>query len=269
MEKKSKMGKWIRFFSGMAAGAVLCAGFTATARAVSGALAEHVTQTVCLDGRQVELDAYLIEDSNYVKLRDIGELLGVNVYWDEGVFIDTASPYTGKPPEEVLQAIQPPLSGAVEEEPDLEAVRQEMIRLLNALRQEEGLPALAQDEKLMEAAQVRAEEMAATGVYSHTRPDGSKRATVTDCPYTTENIHNISARRLGSVNEDLAETAVSDWAASKVHLEAMLDKERSAVGVGVAKGVDPETGKESWYCVQWFLRTGYGITWVDEPILKK
>lgn len=267
MEKKSKMGKWMRFVSGMAAGAVLYAGFTATAGAISGTLAEPVTQKVCLDGRQVELDAYLIEDSNYVKLREIGKLLNINVYWDEGVFIDTASPYTGEPPEEKVQAIRPPVSGTMEEEPDVEAIRQEMIRLTNALRQEKGLPALDQDEKLMEAAQVRAEEMAATGVYDHVRPDGSKRATVTDCAYTTENIHNIRANRLESVNEDLAGTAVSEWAASKIHLDAMLDKERSAIGVGVAKGVDPETGKESWYCVQWFLRTGYSITWVDEPIL--
>ena len=44
-------------------------------------------------------------------------------------------------------------------------------------------------------------------------------------------------------------------------LEAMLDGQRSGIGVGVAKGGD------GWYCVQWFLREGYSVTWVDEPIL--
>ena len=35
----------------------------------------------------------------------------------------------------------------------------------------------------MQAAQVRADEMAANTVYSHTRPDGRNFNTVTDCPY--------------------------------------------------------------------------------------
>ena len=219
---KIKMEKWIRFTSGMVVGAVLCAGFTATARAVSGVWAEPAVQVVQVDGRRVELDAYEIEDSNYVKLRDIGRLLGFNVYWDNGVFIDSASPYTGEAPEEALQNAETPKSGAPEEEADVEAIRQKMVELTNALRTEKGLPALEQDEKLMEAAQVRAEEMAATGSYSHIRPDGSSRSTVTDCVYTTENIHSISARRLTDVTEDLARVAVEDWAASQVHLDAML-----------------------------------------------
>lgn len=263
------MGKWTRFASGVVVGVLLCAGFTATARAVSGITAERVTQKVCLDGQQVELNAYLIEGSNYVKLRDVGELLDFNVYWDNGVFIDSQDSYTGQPPEEIVSAGQTPMAGTMAEEPDVDAIRQELIQLTNQLREEKGLPALKQDEKLMEAAQVRAEEMAATGVYSHTRPDGSKRSTVTDCLYTTENIHRINALRLKNVDEELAKTAIDDWAVSKIHLDAMLDQQRSAIGIGVAKGVDPETGKENWYCVQWFLRTGYSITWVDEPILRK
>lgn len=249
------MGKWIRFASGVMVGAALCAGFTATADAVGGILAEHTVQVVHVDGRQVELDAYEIEDSNYVKLRDVGKLMGFNVYWEDGVFIDSSSPYTGEPPEDGEAA-------------DVESIRQEIIKLTNGLRTEKGLTALTEDEKLMAAAQVRAEEMAATGEYSHTRPDGRSRSTVTDCAYTTENIHKISARRLTDVSAELAKLAVDDWADSQIHLEAMLDTKRSAIGVGVARGVDPETGKESWYCVQWFLRTGYSVTWVDEPILE-
>ena len=262
------MGKWFRFVSGMVVGALLCAGFTATAWAGSGVLAERVSQQVCLDGRQVALEGYLIEGNNYIKLRDIGKLMDFNVYWEDGVFIDSAGSYTGQPPEEMVRTEQVPLAGAPAEEADGEAVRQEIIRLTNELRKDGGLPALAQDELLMEAAQVRAEEMAATGEYSHLRPDGSKRTTVTDCPYTTENIHKIRDSRMKDAGQELAATAVKDWAASKVHLEGILDTERSAIGVGVAKGVDPETGKECWYCVQWFLRTGYSVTWVDEPILK-
>ena len=245
------MGKWMRFASGVAVGALLCAAFTATAQAGGGVSALPVRQEITLNGRPAQLEGYLIEDSNYVKLRDVGELLDVNVYWEDGVFIDTTVSYTGQPPEET------PLSAG----PEDAAVREEIVRLTNALREEKGLAPLAPEEKLMEAAQVRAEEMAATGVYSHTRPDGSKRSTVTDCPYTTENIHRVSLHRAPEGGKTLAETAVQDWAASQVHLEAMLDGQRSGIGVGVAKGGD------GWYCVQWFLREGYSVTWVDEPIL--
>ena len=34
--------------------------------------------------------------------------------------------------------------------------------------------------------------MATHTVYSHTRPDGRKFNTVTDCPYMAENIHRIA-----------------------------------------------------------------------------
>lgn len=265
---ENKIGKW-RFISGVVVGAVLCACFTATAWAGSGVRAEPVTQTVYLDGHEVEMSGYLIADNNYVKLRDVGELLDFNVYWEDGVFLDTTSSYTGQPPDTSTPVVQlPPVDFPPEEEVDEEAVCKEIIRLTNQLRKKKGLPALVQDEKLMEAAQVRAEEMAATGVYSHTRPNGTKRVTVTDCPYTTENIHRITAQRLSNVQEELAEVAVADWSASKTHLDAMLDKKRSAIGVGIAKGVNADTGAECWYCVQWFLRSGYKVTWVDKPVLK-
>ena len=37
--------------------------------------------------------------SNYVKLRDVGELVGFNVYWDGAVQIDSNAPYTGIAPD--------------------------------------------------------------------------------------------------------------------------------------------------------------------------
>lgn len=55
-------------------------------------------QAVYLDGQQVELEAYSINGSNYVKLRDIGEAVGFNVYWQDGVQIDSDAPYTGDAP---------------------------------------------------------------------------------------------------------------------------------------------------------------------------
>lgn len=63
--------------------------------------------TVYLDGQQVELAAFAINGSNYVKLRDVGELMGFNVYWDGGVQIDSDAPYTGVAPDNGTQVSAP------------------------------------------------------------------------------------------------------------------------------------------------------------------
>ena len=114
----------------------------------------------------------------------------------------------------------------------------------------------------MEAAQVRAEEMAATSTYSHTRPNGEKYYTVTNCPYTAENIHRIATRYLTQHGVGLAEAAVDGWANSEGHLKNMLNNQLSSIGVGIAKGVNA-SDEESWYCVQLFLYDGYVISQVD------
>ena len=57
------------------------------------------SQPIYVDGQQVELEAYLIHGNNYVKLRDIGEAVGFNVYWDgSAVQIESGRPYTGEAP---------------------------------------------------------------------------------------------------------------------------------------------------------------------------
>lgn len=54
-----------------------------------------------LDGQPTEMEAYNINGNNYVMLRDIGKALGFNVYWADGVHIDTTSPYTGTAPSDI------------------------------------------------------------------------------------------------------------------------------------------------------------------------
>ena len=71
-------------------------------------------------------------------------------------------------------------------------MKQDIVDRTNALRKENGIAPLTTSDKLMQAAQVRADEMAAHTVYSHTRPNGEKFNTVTDCPYMAENIHRIA-----------------------------------------------------------------------------
>ena len=240
--------------TGMALGATLCGG-----AAAAGIVAVPTWQPIYVDGQQVEMEAYNINGSNYVKLRDAGKLVGFNVYWQDGVQVDTDAPYTGVAPTSTAPAETVTTQS-------VSVMKQEVIDLTNDLRREHGLTRLVSDEMLTEAAQVRAEEMAASGVYSHTRPDGSDRLTVSDCPYTAENIHRIADRRLETLGKGLAEVAVDDWEASPSHLKNILNDRLDSIGVGLARGINA-AGEDCWYCVQMFTYEGYHITWVDELAL--
>lgn len=85
------------FIPGLLCG-VLLAGLATTALAVSGVMAELSSQPIYVDGQQVSMTAYAIGGNNYVKLRDVGEAVGFNVYWNSGIQIDSDAPYTGVAP---------------------------------------------------------------------------------------------------------------------------------------------------------------------------
>ena len=114
------------FALGVLCGAMLFSGATAVA---AGITAEPTWQKIFVDGEQVSMTAYNIAGSNYVKLRDIGQQVGFNVYWADGVQIDTDAPYTGVAP--VQEA---------DELPTIEKIRQEMIQRINEVRRENGVP---------------------------------------------------------------------------------------------------------------------------------
>ena len=68
--------------------------------AVAGLMAERSSQPIYVDGQKVELEAYNIAGSNYVKLRDIGKAVGFNVSWDgSAVQIDSDAPYEDDAPQ--------------------------------------------------------------------------------------------------------------------------------------------------------------------------
>lgn len=73
--------------TGMALGATFCGG-----AAAAGIVAVPTRQPIYVDGQQVKMEAYNINGSNYVKLRDAGRQVGFNVYWDNGVQVDTGAP---------------------------------------------------------------------------------------------------------------------------------------------------------------------------------
>ena len=253
------------FVAGLLVGVAMFGGATAHA---AGIMAERSTHRVFVDGREVQMEAYVINGNNYVKLRDMGKQVGFNVYWNAGVQIDTGHPYTGIAPAKTEPDKPESHPEVTSPAADVDAMKQDIVDRTNALRKESGIAALTTSDKLMQAAQVRADEMAANTVYSHTRPDGRNFNTVTDCPYMAENIHRIATRYLSQHDVSLVEAAVDGWANSETHLRNIRNERLNAIGVGIAKGVNA-AGEESWYCVQLFLYDGCVISQVDIPIMNK
>lgn len=172
-----------------------------------------------LDGERIELEAYTINGSNYVRLRDVGEAMGFNVYWDSAagtVQIDSDAPYTGQPPAAETAA-----------SPDLDAVRQDIAALVNQARREHGFPELAIDQRLMTAAQVCADRRY---TWHHTREECEAAA---DAGYPSGFGSNLTVFT-GSAASGIARRAVDNWTNSPGHLQTMLDAKADSLGVGVA-----------------------------------
>ncbi len=89
----------LTLLTGMVLGMALLSGGYAAANTVL--TAKPSSQAIYVDGQKVEMEAYFIHDNNFAKLRDIGEAVGFNVYWDgasQSVQIESNKPYTGLAP---------------------------------------------------------------------------------------------------------------------------------------------------------------------------
>lgn len=107
----------------------------------------------------------------------------------------------------------------------------DVVRLVNQLRVEEGLPPLVGDKKLARVAVRRATHCARKGKISHS---GWTRA-----------LRNAGLRAgVRAYGENLAQgqdrgaDAVRDWLASPGHRENMFSREYRRIGIGVAEGYD-------------------------------
>lgn len=81
---------------GMVLGMALLSSGSALSTILTAVPSNHV---IHVDGRQVSLAAYEIGGNNYLKLRDIGQAVGFNVYWDgTSVQVESDKPYTGAAP---------------------------------------------------------------------------------------------------------------------------------------------------------------------------
>ena len=205
----SKTKNAATLLTGMVLGASLVGG------AAAGIVAEPTWQNIYVDGQQVSMTAYNIAGNNYVKLRDIGQQVGFNVYWDNGVQIDSDAPYTGIAPMQATQAL-----------PTVDEIREEMIERINQVRREHGVSELIVNQSLMDAAQKCSSRHYTS---HHTREECEA---VTDAGYPHGFGSNLAVL-VGTGISSIAEKAVTNWENSPGHLETMVDADYEEIGVGV------------------------------------
>lgn len=205
----SKTKNAATLLTGMVLGASLVGG------AAAGIVAEPTWQNIYVDGQQVSMTAYNIAGNNYVKLRDIGQQVGFNVYWDNGVQIDSNAPYTGIAPVQAAQTL-----------PAIDEIREEMIERINQVRREHGVSELTVNQSLMAAAQECSTHLY---TYHHNQVECE---TVRDAGYPHGFGTNLTAFT-GVGPRRAAEKAVTNWVNSPGHLETMISTMGEDLGVGV------------------------------------
>ncbi len=97
--------------AGIVIGAAVGGPVTQAAESIA---AQRSAQKIYVDGQQVQMEAYNINGSNYVKLRDVGKAVGFNVSWDAGtksVVVESDKPYTDDSAAQPAPAI--PMSATV------------------------------------------------------------------------------------------------------------------------------------------------------------
>lgn len=125
------------------------------------------------------------------------------------------------------------VEGEATENPDVNwgeyaEMKQEIVELINKERSSIGLNTLDVSEKVMQAAQIRADEC--TTLFDHTRPDGTSYVTVFEDVKLHSGGNEILAN--GALN---ATSAVNAWIQSPGHHKSMTDNEVNYIGVGVAQ----------------------------------
>jgi len=125
-----------------------------------------------------------------------------------------------------------------------QAAEAEVIRLVNAQRQQAGLPGLKASGKLAMAAQVQACDNAARRIYSHVGSDGSDLATRLK---RTGYRYRLAAENTGR-GFNQAARVVAFWMNSPEHRANILLPRAREIGVGLALSDAPES-RNHWITV--------------------
>ncbi len=138
--------------------------------------------------------------------------------------------------------------GAAEEmvDPELEKIRTEIIRLVNEERNKEGLSELWENQKLNQAAFLKAQDMIGNNYFAHNSPSGVSPWDWFDqvgyqYKYAGENL---------AMNFSSALSVFKAWMKSDSHRENILSPRYNQIGVAVLRGIIK--GEETLVAVQEF-----------------
>lgn len=142
----------------------------------------------------------------------------------------TPPPEEGSSPAQAPEDSDPVVNSEWSHNPDADLtanmdIRQEMVRLINQVRQEHGLPELPADDRLMNATQ----DVSTQHFREHTQYE---REAVIAYGWLYGGCHNLTCFGMAS-DGSIAQRAVTNWVNSPGHLRSMLREDVICIGVGV------------------------------------
>ncbi|WRS26609.1 CAP domain-containing protein [Oscillospiraceae bacterium MB08-C2-2] len=157
---------------------------------------------------------------------------------EEILLAENSTPRTSAPPS------QQPLTGEeVLQSLTVQGIEAEMVRLINEERSIRSIAILEPDEKLAQAASIRAAEIFQE--FGHTRPDGTAYPTVFDqvgYPYEGrwhgENLSRYTFSPVRFTDAQVAKILYDQFKESPGHYANMVRSDYEYVGVGVSLGIE-------------------------------
>ena len=113
----------------------------------------------------------------------------------------------------------------------------QVVTLVNKERTSNGLQSLASDSRLAKLAQMKAEDMAKNGYFSHTSPTYGSA-------FDMMKTYGVSYKTAGeniAMGQKTAETVMNGWMNSSGHRANILKSDYTKIGVGYAKASDGTT----------------------------
>lgn len=216
--------------------------------------AKLTTQRFTANGKPVALTAYQIAGNNYLMLRDVAALTGFDVDYipDGRVVRISVEEQADKPQEKPTpdhSSDENDSASAAVNDATLQEYAQEVIRLTNLERAKAGLSALKVNDKLMQAAAIRAGEL--TEKFEHERPDGTDTSTIckeVGIELTARIIFGENIMKSTAWTDNIAFNNMRAWMNSEGHKNQILRKDLSEIGVAYKIASDGTV-----YCAQLFL----------------
>lgn len=137
----------------------------------------------------------------------------------------------------------------------------DIIEQSNKARAQLNVDPLTTDNKLMSAAQMKAEDMAKGHYFAHTAPDGT---VPWDYFKKVEYIYEDAGENLAVTNQD-ASSVINGWLNSPAHRENLLSTKYNNMGIGMAAFGDYEGHKDTYVIVAMYGRRSTGAQVITAP----